>query len=106
MSKKIFLQHLRNPLKREDVFKQVAQADMYAYINYYDYRRSQSRKSRDKYQQMEATHKLLRYGKESKKNLEIAKQLKDENLDDDCTFEPHFYTSPSSRANAKPVKKR
>lgn len=54
---------------------------------------------------MEAMKRLLKFGEASKNNIRIARKLKDDYLDDECTFEPHFYTNPESRMNAQVKRK-
>lgn len=65
------------------------------------YRAQNPTKPKDRRTQIETTHRLLNFGLESKKNIAIAKQIKEEVLDDECTFEPYFYTNESTRINAK-----
>lgn len=54
---------------------------------------------------MEAMKRLLKFGEDSKNNMRVAKKLKDNHLDDECTFEPRFYTKPESRMNAQAKRK-
>ena len=41
---------------------------------------------------MQATQRLIDYGSQSQRNLKMAKQLKDNHVDDNCTFSPQFFT--------------
>jgi len=54
---------------------------------------------------MNAMNKLLKFGAESKNKIKMAKRLKEDHLDEECTFEPHFFTNPKSRLNAQARRK-
>ena len=54
---------------------------------------------------MNAMQRLIDFGSNSKKNLKMAKKIKDSNLDEECTFKPKFYTNPKSRLMAKAKRK-